>query len=194
LTDLDELIRRYPEDATPYELRSQVYERLGHHDQAQADLKRAGKSAQADAAQLNDVAWRLATGPPALRDPERAVSLAREAVAQSPGSAVCLATLGVALHRAGQYAEAIATLERSLAAGGGQSDGFGLFFLAMAHHRLGQTAQARDEYDRAVRWCRARKELPDAEAGELAGFRAEAESVLARPMGELPEDVFAAPQ
>jgi tetratricopeptide (TPR) repeat protein len=194
LTDLDELIHRYPQNGQLYELRSQVYQRLGHPDQARADLKRASESLQADATSLNNLAWRLATGPPDLRDPERAVSLARQAVAQTASSAVCLNTLGVALYRAGQYAEAIATLERSLAAGEGQSDAFDLFFLAMAHHRLGRTDQARDSFDRAVRWCREQKQLPNQSAQELAGFRAEAEAVLARPTAELPDDVFAGPR
>jgi hypothetical protein len=36
-------------------------------------------------------------------------------------------------------------------------------------------------------------QIPEREAHELAAFRAEAESVLARPAGELPDDVFAHP-
>jgi serine/threonine protein kinase/WD40 repeat protein/tetratricopeptide (TPR) repeat protein len=193
LTDLDELIRGYPWDARLYELRSQAHERLGHLDQARADLKRAGETLQVSADQLNDLAWRLANGPPALRDPAQAVSLARKAIAQSPSTSTYLNTLGVALYRAGQDAEAVATLERSLAGGHGQLDAFDLFFLAMAHHRLGQTVQALSAFDRAVRWCREQKNLPDQYVEELAGFRAEAEAVLARPTGELPDDVFAGP-
>jgi len=144
--------------------------------------------------QLNNLAWRLATGPPALRDPERAVSLARKAVDQTSSSAVYLNTLGVALYRAGQYAEAIPTLERSLTAGEGQSDAFDLFFLAMARHRLGQTVQARDAFDRALHWWRDQKPLPDPDAQELAAFRAEAEAVLAVPLDDLPDHVFADPR
>ena len=194
LADLDELIGSHPRSVQLYELRSQVHERLGHPDQARADLKRAAESPQLDAGQLNNLAWRLATGPPALRDPERAVSLARKAVTLSPDSALVLNTLGVALYRAGQYAEAVELLERSLAAGQGQSDAFDLFFLAMARHRLGQTVRARDAFDRAVRWCREHKPLDGADAQELTGFRAEAEAVLARSTAELPDDVFAGPQ
>src|SRR5262249_14413864 len=36
--------------------------------QVLAALKRAGESPQANALQLNDLAWQLATGPPGLRD------------------------------------------------------------------------------------------------------------------------------
>ena len=91
------------------------------------------------------------------------------------------------------HAQAIATLEQSLAATKGQIAAFDWFFLAMARHRLGQAVQARDSFDRAVRWCREQKQLPDQHAQDLAGFRAEAEAVLGltRPIGELPADVFA---
>ena len=66
------------------------------------------------------------------------------------------------------------------------------FFLAMARHRLGQTVQAREAFDRAVRWWREQKQLRDDYAQELAEFRAEAEAVLGlpRPNGELPSDEF----
>jgi eukaryotic-like serine/threonine-protein kinase len=194
LAELDELIRSDPRNSNFHALRSQVHERLGHPDQAWSDLKQAGEAPWANAAELNNLAWRLATGPPPLRDPERAVSRARQAVALAPRSAVCLNTLGVALYRAGKHAEAVATLERSLAAGHGQSDAFDLFFLAMAHHRLGQAVQARDAFDRAVRWVREQKQLLDQSANELAGFRAEAQAVLAVPLDRLFDDVFAHPR
>ena len=142
LADLDALIQRYPSDPALYELRSQVHDRLGHREQAQADMKQAAESPQAGAEHYNNLAWRLATGPAALRDPEQALVLARKAVALTPGTAIYLNTLGVAQYRAGQYAEAIATLEKSLAASKGESDAFDLFFLAMARHKLGQIDRA----------------------------------------------------
>ncbi len=90
-----------------------------------------------DPNRLNNQAWSLATGSLAQRDPERAVALARQAVALAPDQSIYLNTLGVALYRAGRYAEAVDVLERSLAAGRGEFDAFDLFFLAMAHHQLG---------------------------------------------------------
>ena len=142
-------------------------------------MKQAAESPQADAKHYNNLAWRLATGPAALRDPEQALVLARKAVALTPGTAIYLNTLGVAQYRADQYAEAIATLEKSLAAGKGESDGFDLFFLAMARYKLGQIARGRADLDRALRW---RREHPNP-AGpgwseELNMFQAEAEALL----------------
>jgi uncharacterized protein HemY len=119
--------------------------------------------------------------------------LAQRSVELAPGQHDSLNTLGVALYRAGRYDEAVSVLERSLAAGKGESDAFDLFFLAMAHHRLGDVNQARDGFDRAVRWWSEHKDLPVQAIAELTSFRAEAEVVLglAGPGAELPADVFA---
>jgi serine/threonine protein kinase/WD40 repeat protein len=141
--------------------------------------------------ELNNTAWSLATGPAHLRDPERAVSLARKAIARAPGTAHYLNTLGVALYRAGRYAEAITTLERSLAARKGEADAFDLFFLAMARHQLGQIVRASADFASAVQWRREYSNLPAGWAAELDAFQAEAEAVLAMPADELPADVFA---
>jgi tetratricopeptide (TPR) repeat protein len=142
---------------------------------------------------VNNRAWVLATGPKAQRDAVLAARLAAFSVALEPGDQVRLNTLGVALYRVGKFTEAIATLEKSLAAGKGQFDAFDLVFLAMAHHRLGHRPKARDCYDRAVRWVAAQNGLAAEDAQQLADFRAEAEAVLAGPSDELPADVFARP-
>jgi tetratricopeptide (TPR) repeat protein len=195
LADLEPIIQRYPKDPVLYELRSQIHDRLGHRELAETDRKRAVELPGGDAQHYNNLAWRLATGPAELRDPVQALALARKAVAMAPGQAIYLNTLGVALFRAGLHAEAIDTLEKSLAASKGESDGFDLFFLAMARHRLGRGVRARADFDRALRW---RREHPNARApqwsAELDAFQAEAEAALAGPGVDLPDDVFAAPR
>jgi serine/threonine protein kinase/WD40 repeat protein/Flp pilus assembly protein TadD len=191
LTDLDELIPRYPQDARLYELRSRAHERLGHHDQARGDLKRASESPQASAMQLNNLAWQLATGPPGLRDPARALELAWNAASKAPDTAIYLNTLGVAQYRAGRFAEAVATLEKSLAAGKGQADAFDLFFLAMARSKLGQIARARADLDGAVQWRRDHHDLSAQWSAELDDFQAEAQALLDAPPFDLPANVFA---
>jgi tetratricopeptide (TPR) repeat protein len=193
LTDLDELVRSHPGDASFVERRGEVHKRLGHDGAARADRERATGLPQPTAQALNDVAWDLVTGAVYLRDPERAVSLAKKAVALAPSQASFHNTLGIALYRTGRYADAVAALKQSLAASRGKSAAYDLFFLAMAQHRLGQTVQARDLFDRAVRWWGEQKQLPEPYAEELAGFRAEADAVLACPGNELPGDVFDGP-
>jgi tetratricopeptide (TPR) repeat protein len=142
---------------------------------------------------LNELAWALATGPEAQRDPVLASRKAAFSVALVPAEQVSLNTLGVALYRARKFAEAITALEKSLAAGKSEFDAFDLFSLAMAHHRLGHGPEARACYDRAVRWATAQQGVAAQNAHELARFRAEAETVLAGPSDELPADVFAKP-
>ena len=143
-----------------------------------------------DATTLNDQAWVDANGPITKRDPDRALVLARRAVALLPDRRF-LNTLGVALYRVGQYAEAIPVLDQSLATGKGDFAAYDLFLLAMAHQKLGHASQARACYDRAVRWCGEQKNLPAENASELTDFRAEAEDVLAETPAQLPAEVFA---
>ena len=91
----------------------------------------------------NNIAWLLVTSPEPLRSPTEALEHARQAVRLMLWEQVHLNTLGVALYRAGEFAEAITTLEQSLAVGKGQFDAFDLFFLAMAHRRLEHRIEAR---------------------------------------------------
>jgi WD40 repeat protein/tetratricopeptide (TPR) repeat protein len=193
LADLDILIPKAPRDHALYQLRGTVREALGDSEQARGNLEKANSLLPKDPMPLNNRAWILATGPFDQRDPEQAVALARRAVTLASGQQLSLNTLGVALYRAGQFAEAVSVLEQSLAAGKGELDAFDLFFLAMAHHRLCHTTQARACLDRAVRWWSERKNLPAQYISELTSFRAEAEAVLALagPGAALPADVFA---
>jgi tetratricopeptide (TPR) repeat protein len=193
LADLDRLLSKGPNDdaLVQYQLRSTVHEALGHREPARADREKAG-ARQPDDALLCVRAWILATGPIEQRDPESAVMLARRSVESAPGRQHTLNILGVALYRAGKYAEAVSFLDRSLAVGKGERDAFDLFFLAMAHHRLGHLNPAHECFDRAVRWWGGRNDLPAQYVAELTGFRAEAEAVLglAGLSVELPADVF----
>jgi len=191
LADLAILIPKLPHDDALYQLRGTIREALGDHEQARADREKASSLLPKDPMALNSRAWTYATGPVDQRDAERAVALARRAIALAPGRHHILNTLGVALYYAGQYAEAISVLERSLVAGKGEFDAFELFFLAMAHQKLGHTSQARNCFVRATRWWGEHKNLGAEYVAQLTGFRAEAEEVLAAARAELPADVFA---
>jgi tetratricopeptide (TPR) repeat protein len=111
-----------------------------------------------------------------------------------PRKANYLNTLGVAQLRAGLYAESIETLDKSLAASGGDSDADNLFAMAMARCKLGQPALARDHVERALRWRQSRP--PDTRrdwVDDLNTLQAEALAALAECGKELPDDVFGAP-
>jgi eukaryotic-like serine/threonine-protein kinase len=122
----------------------------------------------------NNYAWNLANASESGRKPERALTLARRAVELAPNQAVCLNTLGVAQYRAGRYAEAIATLERSTTADHGEYSGYDLFFQAMAHWRLGEKPRALACFDKAVGWMEQKRRADE----ELIRFRAEAAALL----------------
>jgi serine/threonine protein kinase/tetratricopeptide (TPR) repeat protein len=131
---------------------------------------------------LNNLAWLLSTCPdPQLRDPGRALELARKATELTPQYGYLWNTRGVAHYRAGEWEAARAALEKSLAlyanqTGHGTLESFSTFFLAMAHARLGDAAEACRWYDRAVRW------MDQYQPGdlELRRFRAEAEELVIR--------------
>jgi WD40 repeat protein len=92
----------------------------------------------------NLLSWLLATGPLELRDPPQAVVHARRAVALDPGNQNYANTLGAALQRAGQHAEAVVVLEDSLKRSTPQLAPHDLIFLAFAHAGLAQWEAASD--------------------------------------------------
>src|SRR5262249_53095889 len=168
LADLDVLLAKDPNDDAMYQyrLRGLVHEALGDRDRARADREKARALLLSSLEDLNNLAWNLATGPIEQRDPESAVMVARRFVEQNPGRQRPLIILGASLYHAGHYADAVPVLEQGLAgewsegdAFKGELEAFGLFFLAMAHHRLGHVGQAHDCFDRAVRSWDEHKDL-----------------------------------
>jgi eukaryotic-like serine/threonine-protein kinase len=144
-----------------------------------------------EARRRNDASWAVvaAQGRPteayvrALLDAEVAVRLA-------PDDGMILNTLGVARYRAGKFAEALDTLSRSNelnAAGGAESMPADLAFLAMAHHRLGQSTEARAMLEKLRV---AMKQVKWKDDPESRGFFREAEALIA-PALTLPVDPFA---
>jgi WD40 repeat protein/tetratricopeptide (TPR) repeat protein len=159
IDDFTSALRGKPDDARLWASRGRAFERLKQYDLAIADLEAAlARDPDQPMARLylalccNNRVQELAAGPDSARNQERVLFLARRAIELSPEGSLSLNALGVAQYRAGRYAEAVTTLEQSLAAGAGQSDAFDLFFLAMAHHQLGHREEARGCYERAVRW------------------------------------------
>jgi WD40 repeat protein/tetratricopeptide (TPR) repeat protein len=179
LADYSRAVRHAPDEARYRRYRVRLAQRLGQRRLAREDYEKLVELKDVTPMELNNLAWMLATGPPAERAAATALELAERAVRLAPEESVYLNTLGVAQYRAGRYREAIATLERSLAWSKARWDAYDLFFLAMGHAKVGDRARARDHFDRAVKWTDARKNLPPKDAAELKMFRAEAEQTLA---------------
>jgi tetratricopeptide (TPR) repeat protein len=162
------------------DLRKRAYEYLdqGNWSKAIADFTQALELDPEGARSLNDLAWTLVSCPDAkLRDPNRAVELAKKAVERSPKDGMSQNTLGVAYYRAGNWRTAIQALEKSMELRNG-GDSFDWFFLAMAHWQLGEKDEAKKWYDRAVQWLANNKQTNKRYDQELHRFQKEAAEVL----------------
>lgn len=125
---------------------------------------------------INELAWTfLMDQDLSLRDPERGLQLAQQAVELDCESGAYRNTLGVAYFRNGDYAQAIRTLRESVELRNG-GDGFDWYFLAMSYAHQGDKKLASEWFDRAQAWCRT--QLPLSEELRLA--QAEAEQLFNR--------------
>jgi serine/threonine-protein kinase len=122
----------------------------------------------------NDLAWLFATcADPTLRDPARAVDLAKKAAELEPENGKMFNTLGAACYRSGDWNSARVALEKSMELRGG-GDSYDWFLLAMAHWHLGNKEDALRWHHQAVEWMETH-ELPEE---DLRRFRAEAGVLL----------------
>ncbi len=101
-----------------------------------------------DASLAHEVSWLIAVRPAAVEDYTEPVRLAQLAVAAQPGNGWYLNGLGAVLYRAGRFAEAAEQLEKGLQKK--YENPQALFFLAMAHYRLGHRDQARQALEKAI--------------------------------------------
>jgi eukaryotic-like serine/threonine-protein kinase len=170
-----------PDDAVAHDTLGNLLRTTGDLVDAISCLEKANELSPTGP-HCNGLAWLLATCPdPKLRDPQRAVALARKAVELAPKQGHFHTTLGVAYYRLDSAAPAVvAALNKSveLRKGGDVVD---WLFLAMAHGQQGNCKEGRKWYDQAVQWLEKNKETlanDKARAEELRRFRSEAEVVL----------------
>jgi tetratricopeptide (TPR) repeat protein len=123
---------------------------------------------------LNQLAWQMSICPDAeLRQPARALELAKKTVQIAPDKADFWNTLGAAEYRVGNWKAALDAFEQSMkfSDGGDSSD---WFFLAMIYWQLADKEQAGKFFQKAV----VRMDRYRPQDKELRRFRAEAAALL----------------
>jgi tetratricopeptide (TPR) repeat protein len=154
--------------------RGNCYLALKEWGKALSDYSQAIELDPKNTKSLNNMAWLLATcSDVKLRDPQRAVEVAKKAVELAPKEWANWNTLGAAQYASGDWEEAVAALEMSVGLRQG-GDSFDWFFLAMAQWQLGEKDQAGQWYEKAVAWMN--KNQPQNE--ELVRFRMDAAKLL----------------
>jgi WD40 repeat protein/serine/threonine protein kinase/tetratricopeptide (TPR) repeat protein len=138
-------------------------------------LRRFGRSP--DDGVLNTVAWTCALGEDALSDTAPLLAVALQAADEvaniarvlpdSEKQAMYLNTLGAVLYRAGRFEAAVDCLNASIKEQGSGGTPVDWLFLALAHHRLGHSDEARKWRERAGTWLDA--STPDRPKDESLG-------------------------
>ena len=188
LTEAAARLRANPDDVDALMMRGAVLVSQRQDDEAiQVLLRRRSLTKGRDgpdqmlAYVLNRRAHSLLDAGPRSGSTQDPVDLARKAVELAPQARDYVNTLGIALCRAERDAESIRYLNESLELGYGQTDAQDLYFLAIAHHRLGHADEAQKLFARAMSWQSRRGLIVRSVSDELDRFRTEARKILALP-------------
>ncbi len=204
LADFDKAVALRPEQANLWYRRALARLGQGQADQYRKDcaemLQRFGQTTKPNDAYW--VAWTCALAPDAIKDWPKAVALAEKSAKSDPQSASFLNTLGAVLYRAGRFDESLQRLTDAdrFAKQPSRSDmslpAYTWFFLAMAHHRLGHSEEAKQWLDKAEAWTE--KAIAEADQGiefmhwnrrlTLKLLRDEAEALLKSAPAPQPPD------
>lgn len=164
-------------------------------------LQRFGQIGKPDGAHWS--AWTCALAPDAVGDFAQAVALAEKAAKGDPKAIQYANTWGAILYRGGRFEESVQRLTEAdrLVQGATEkspsSPTYTWFFLAMAHHRLGHTEEAKKWLDRAVQWTDKAMRQDAAKAGgplpwnrrvTLKLLSEEAEALVKSPSGVAPAE------
>lgn len=178
ILDLNEAIKESPISRF-YCYRGECREALGQMDEANADYDAAAKLEPITPRDVNNLAWRMLTGPKSQRMPDRGYQLIQKSYSSLEKDATFLNTIGIASFRVGKYQEALEILSKSLAMGNGESDAFDLYFICMCHAQLGDIHLATESFRQADHWFNAnRNNMSETSAVELQQFRFEAARLL----------------
>jgi Flp pilus assembly protein TadD len=107
------------------------------------------------------------------RDTALVMELARKAIELNSPSPLPWTLLGHAEYLTGDFSQAVSDLQKSMAVSD-QDNTPNLFFLAMAHWKLGEKELARQDYQQAVSWMMQHHQ----DTPEFLRFRAETEKLM----------------
>jgi tetratricopeptide (TPR) repeat protein len=175
IADFSEAIRVDPIRSDVYKHRAAAYSKKGDTEKAVADYREAIRIDPQDALSLAELADLLANREDERRrEYDRAIELAKQAVALSPQRAYYRRVLGSAEYRAGDWEAARDTLEYSLKLKTLARGEERWIFLAMTYWQLGNKAEAQTWYRRFAEHVKTNR--PDRE--DLLRLLAEAEELM----------------
>ena len=156
-------------------------------------LKRFGATQNTNAA--NYVVWTCALAPEAVGDLTPVVQLAEKNATQNPKSWHAFTSLGGAYYRAGRFDAAIENMSKACSLHPAGGNAFNWLFIAMAHHQLGRTNEARVELAKAIQWIEEAEKrnvndpyiispLPWRYSLQLVILRRESEALVSPPRDE----------
>jgi WD40 repeat protein/tetratricopeptide (TPR) repeat protein len=176
--DFSKALEPKPNDAHLLDCRGRSYRLHGRHAEAVADC-RASLGIEPNQMRPHfTLVWIHANGPAPFRDLKKALRHAQRAVGLDPKNPTARFCLGLVYYRLARWKEAIKELREGLEIQKGNSSANYDFLLAVCQARLGSMSQAREHYQRAVKWVEMQKDLSPVRIAELRGFQAEAEAVL----------------
>jgi tetratricopeptide (TPR) repeat protein len=179
IADCNRAIELEPENRHPYYWRGFAYLIQNRFAEALADFRFSYAQYPDDDWCLRHMAWIYVGGPPELRNAEEARRLVESAVRRSKerkktSYPSCLAVLGMAHYRQGEWKTALSRLDEAIAAGAANNRVF--LFKAMCHQQLGDSETARLYYQEAM--YRLERETWDDGLGQPLYIRPEAEELL----------------
>jgi tetratricopeptide (TPR) repeat protein len=179
IADCDRAIALEPDDQNSHFWRGLALLNLNRHEESLADFRISLAQRTDDDWCLRHLAWILVGGPLELRNAQEARRLAEKAekLARERKHAhhpLCLAALGMARYRLGEFEVARATLEEAIELGAANPRTF--LFVALCHHQIGNSESAQRYFEEAI--DRIERHTQNDGLGDTKYIRAEAEEFL----------------
>jgi serine/threonine protein kinase/WD40 repeat protein/tetratricopeptide (TPR) repeat protein len=125
----------------------------------------------------NNVAWHYVKAVQHHALPANLLAMAQKAVETAPYGSHFRNTLGIVYYRLGRYPDAVTCLHMALEEVQ-EPAAFDLYVLCMTYQKMGQSANAKECFDRANAWRQAHADQPAEVRADLAAFHLEAAELI----------------